>query len=278
MAGRRCTSPRTVAALRALRCWWSAAPTWRQRTTRCAPRSHCSTHGATGGAFGSSVCSLHAAHPPAQPCACALPHAGTVASRQQRGARTGAVPLAPAVAMQRCADAAAASLSAAALHRCGCAQGGTPLHCAALHDGQVACVAVLVERGANKEAKNEVRCAVPFSRRCTTYSAHLPATAIAAPALAVMQSVYTLAPRPRCAARADLPGAARQLRESPRRAASLLVVRRAALAMRAMPVPDPSFLPPCSRSSRCLLCECALAAAACRFRPPLMLQCARSAR
>jgi hypothetical protein len=63
--------------------------------------------------------------------------------------------------MPCCANAAAASLSAAALRRCGCAQfGSTPLHCAALR-GHVACVALLVERGANKEAKDNVRCAAP---------------------------------------------------------------------------------------------------------------------
>jgi hypothetical protein len=63
--------------------------------------------------------------------------------------------------MPCCADAAAASPSAAALRRCGCAQcGSTPLHDAA-HNGQVACVALLVERGANNKAKDEVRCAAP---------------------------------------------------------------------------------------------------------------------
>jgi hypothetical protein len=64
-------------------------------------------------------------------------------------------------ALPCCADAAAASLSAAALRRCGCAQNGnTPLHQAAVN-GHVECVALLVERGANKEAKNNVRCAAP---------------------------------------------------------------------------------------------------------------------
>jgi hypothetical protein len=75
------------------------------------------------------------------------------------------VPPTPAVcdalAMPCCADAAAASPSAAALRRCGCAQSdSTPLHWAAIN-GQVACVALLVERGANKEAKDKVRCAAP---------------------------------------------------------------------------------------------------------------------
>jgi ankyrin repeat protein len=73
--------------------------------------------------------------------------------------------------MPCCADAAAASLSAAALRRCGCAQNGmTPLHWAAFK-GKVACVALLVERGANKDAKNDVRCAAPSPAaaavRCT---------------------------------------------------------------------------------------------------------------
>jgi hypothetical protein len=63
--------------------------------------------------------------------------------------------------MPCCADAAAASVSAAALRRCGCAQDGyTPLHWAA-DNGHVACVALLVERGANKDAKTNVRCAAP---------------------------------------------------------------------------------------------------------------------
>jgi hypothetical protein len=60
----------------------------------------------------------------------------------------------------RCADAT--SPFAAALCRCGCAQTGrTPLHYAAWH-GHVACVTLLVERGADKEATNEVRCAAPL--------------------------------------------------------------------------------------------------------------------
>jgi ankyrin repeat protein len=48
--------------------------------------------------------------------------------------------------------------SAAALRRCERAQdGNTPLQWAAFK-GDVACVKLLVERGANKEAKNTVRC------------------------------------------------------------------------------------------------------------------------
>jgi ankyrin repeat protein len=47
------------------------------------------------------------------------------------------------------------------LRCCECAQeGDTPLHLAALK-GRVACVALLVELGAHKEAKNEARCAAP---------------------------------------------------------------------------------------------------------------------
>jgi hypothetical protein len=66
-----------------------------------------------------------------------------------------------------CADAAAASPSAAALRRCGCAQTRwTPLHWAAYND-HVACVALLVERGANKDAKNVVRCAAPSPAAAT---------------------------------------------------------------------------------------------------------------
>ncbi len=62
-------------------------------------------------------------------------------------------------------------LSAAALRRCGCAQNGdTPLHYAAFN-GQVACVALLVERGANKAAKNEVRCVAP-SPAAACYALH----------------------------------------------------------------------------------------------------------
>jgi hypothetical protein len=65
-----------------------------------------------------------------------------------------------------CADLS--SLSAAALRRCGCAQhGNTPLHRAA--NGRVACVSLLVERGANKEAKNSVRYAAPCHRRCALH-------------------------------------------------------------------------------------------------------------
>jgi hypothetical protein len=57
-----------------------------------------------------------------------------------------------------CADAAAASPSAVALRRrCGCAQRhNTPLHFA-VYNGHVACVALLVDCGANKDAKNKVR-------------------------------------------------------------------------------------------------------------------------
>jgi hypothetical protein len=63
--------------------------------------------------------------------------------------------------MPCCADDAAASFSAAALRRCGCAQyGKTPLHMAAEYD-QDKCVAWLVERGANKEAKDKVCCTAP---------------------------------------------------------------------------------------------------------------------
>jgi hypothetical protein len=82
-------------------------------------------------------CALRLRISPARPCCC--------------GARV--VPC--------CADTAAASPSAAALRCCGYAQRDrTPLHCAARR-GQVVCVALLVERGANKEAKNNVRCAAP---------------------------------------------------------------------------------------------------------------------
>jgi hypothetical protein len=60
-------------------------------------------------------------------------------------------------------DAATASLSAAALRCRVIAQNGmTPLHMAAEY-GHVACVALLVECGANKDAKNRVRCAAPSS-------------------------------------------------------------------------------------------------------------------
>jgi hypothetical protein len=74
-------------------------------------------------------------------------------------------PPATAAAMPCCADSSAASLFVAALlHCCGCAQRGeTPLHYAA-YKGHVACAALLVERGANKNTKDEVRwlhCAAP---------------------------------------------------------------------------------------------------------------------
>jgi ankyrin repeat protein len=73
-------------------------------------------------------------------------------------------------------------LPASALCRCGCAQiRNTPLHYAAWN-GAVACVALLVERGANKEAKNEVRCTA------------FPPTAAAAACC-----IGTTAPTQRCA-------------------------------------------------------------------------------
>jgi hypothetical protein len=64
--------------------------------------------------------------------------------------------------MPFCADVAAC-LSAAALGRRECAQHGyTPLHRAA-KKGHANCVALLAERGANVEATDEVRCAVPVA-------------------------------------------------------------------------------------------------------------------
>ncbi len=60
---------------------------------------------------------------------------------------------------------AAASLPASALRCCGCTQtGNTALHRAA-RSGGLACVTLLVERGANIHATNEVRCDAPLSMR-----------------------------------------------------------------------------------------------------------------
>jgi hypothetical protein len=66
-----------------------------------------------------------------------------------------------------CADAAAASLSPVVLCCYECAQdGSTPLHGAAM-SGQAECVTLLVQHGADKEAKDKVRCdRLPSHRRC----------------------------------------------------------------------------------------------------------------
>jgi hypothetical protein len=75
----------------------------------------------------------------------------------------------PARRVAACADVANTSVPAAALRRCGCAQASfTPL-LLAVKSGHVECVKLLVERGADKEAKDEVRCAAhPPANVCCT--------------------------------------------------------------------------------------------------------------
>jgi hypothetical protein len=80
------------------------------------------------------------------------------------------------------------------LCRCGCAQAGwTPLHYAA-QNGQTACVALLVEHGANKDAKDNVRCAAPLSRRRRRCALHPRAATPIAPRAACATSAAAEAP------------------------------------------------------------------------------------
>jgi hypothetical protein len=181
MDARRCTSPRPMATSRALRCWWSAAPTRRQRTlcaacaapfsatllraasarehlrsaAPCRSWAQARARGATGGALGSSVsscCQSVARRARSRSITLFLLH-----MRLGCGLRLRVSPARSAAAMHaRCRAALMRPLLS--LRRCCCTQdGNTPLHMAAM-DGHVACVALLVERGANREATDMVRC------------------------------------------------------------------------------------------------------------------------